>query len=208
MRGGSARSHRRIRPCLVALLAAFTGCGDDDSEPAAPTSTTSTTGVPSTSTETTDRVVTTTTAAGATDDEEALILERYLAYWDARFEVNEDPASADVGLLDEFATGAQLDAARAEASRLDSEGLAFRLPPNSVTRREPRVVSLADGVAEIQDCDINDGILYRTSTGEVVDDSVVTRNVSAVMRLVEGEWRLESATVLQQWDGVAGCALD
>jgi hypothetical protein len=193
--------------CLIALVVTLVACGDNDSEPAASTSTTALTVESSTSTETTADDVTTTTATEA-DGDEALVLERYLAYWDARFEVNQDPASADVALLDEYATGAQLDAARAEAARLDSEGLAFRLPPNSVTRREPRVVSLADGVAEIQDCDINDGILYRTSTGEVVDDSVVTRNVSAVMRLVDGEWRLESATVLQQWDGVAGCALD
>lgn len=198
---------RRMRLCSVALLVAVAACGDDDSEPDASAST-STTEVPATSTETTADASTTTTSAGGTGTEEALVLERYLAYWDARFEVNEEPASADVALLEEYATGAQLEAARAEAARLNTEGLAFRLPPNSVTRREPRVVSLADGMAEIQDCDINDGILYRTSTGEVVDDSVVTRNVSAVMRLVDGEWRLESATVLQQWDGVAGCALD
>ena len=49
--------------------------------------------------------------------------------------------------------------------------------------------------------------LYRPDTGEVIDDSVVTRSVSADMVLVDGVWKLERATVVQQWEGIAGCAL-
>ena len=60
---------------------------------------------------------------------------------------------------------------------------------------------------QLQDCATNDGIVYRVATGQVIDDSVVTRSVSATMRRVDGTWKLAEARVLQEWKGVAGCAL-
>ena len=57
------------------------------------------------------------------------------------------------------------------------------------------------------DCSINDTIVYRVATGEVVDDSTVTRSVSATMRKVDGVWKLASTSEIQKWEGVAGCAL-
>ena len=43
---------------------------------------------------------------------------------------------------------------------------------------------------------MNDGIVYRTDTGEVIDDSVVTRSVSAVMVLVDGAWKFASRRII------------
>jgi hypothetical protein len=65
----------------------------------------------------------------------------------------------------------------------------------------------SDVEATVQDCSVNDGVLYRVATGEIVDDSVVTNSVEAVLRLVDGSWKVESTRLLQKWEGVAGCAL-
>ena len=63
------------------------------------------------------------------------------------------------------------------------------------------------GAAWDQDCATNDGVVYRVATGQVLDDGVVTRSVEATMRRVDGAWRLADSRVIQEWKGVAGCAL-
>lgn len=136
-----------------------------------------------------------------------MILDRYLAFWEARFDANTEPVNPDDGRLADLATGAQLDNVREETRQRAEDGLAFRRPPDSITERRPRIVSVDGDTATIQDCAINDSIVYRVATGEVVDDTVATRSVTATMRLVDGQWRLESAREIQRWEGVAGCAL-
>lgn len=198
----------RIAPLLLVALLTVSACsGDGDgalpatSTGEGPTTTASTlTNVTSTTSSTTSE----TTAPD--DDPEAEVLDRYLAFWEARFAANTDPVDPEDPQLAEFATGAQLDNVREETRQRADAGVAFRRPGDSVTERRPRVVEISDDVARIQDCAINDSIVYRVTTGEVIDDSVVTRSVSATMRLVDGRWRLESAREIQKWEGVAGCA--
>lgn len=110
-------------------------------------------------------------------------------------------------MLAEFATGPQLDNVVAETRRRLDDGLALRSADPSKTSHDVTVIRQTGDRAELQDCFVNDGIVYRTDTGEVVDDSVVTRSVSADMVLVDDVWKLERATVVQQWEGIAGCAL-
>lgn len=138
---------------------------------------------------------------------EAEIVDRYLAFWDARFEANTEPVNPDDPRLADLATGPQLDNVREETKQRADAGLALRRPEDTVTERRPRIIEVEGDVATIQDCAINDSIVYRVATGEVLDDSVVTRSVSATMRLVDGQWRLEATRELQKWEGVAGCAL-
>ena len=83
----------------------------------------------------------------------------------------------------------------------------LRNPNDTITERRPTIVSIDGDEATIQDCSINDTIVYRVATGEVVDDSTVTRSVSATMRKVDGVWKLASTSEIQKWEGVAGCAL-
>lgn len=188
---------------VTALLAP--GCSGDD-EGSIPTTTSprrTSSSAPDDSTTTTS----TTAAPEATTEDE--VANRYRAFWDARFEANEDPPDPEHPGLREYATGPQLDNVLAETSRNRDQGLAFRRPSSSVYERRVRVVRVdaAGGTAALQDCVTNDGIVYRVSTGEVLDDSVGTRSLEAVMRLVDGEWRVESTRVLQEWEGVAGCAV-
>jgi hypothetical protein len=58
-----------------------------------------------------------------------------------------------------------------------------------------------------QEAGLADGIVYRVDSGEVIDDEVVTHSIDVTMRRVDGEWKVESAQLLQAWDGVEGCAL-
>jgi hypothetical protein len=155
----------------------------------------------------------TTTTQGSTEStaavasEEDLIKSRYAAFWDARFAANEEPVDPNAPALREVATGSQLENVVAETAKRKSDGLAFRRPANSVARRSVQVVEHGDGEATVQECSVNDGVLYRVATGEVVDDSVVTHSVEARLRIVDGVWKVESTRLLQKWQGVAGCAL-
>ena len=202
------RPIRRARiACAAALLIVASCSGDNEVIPASSSSTastTSTTDRPSSTTQTGD---TSTSTSAPADDVEALVADRYLEFWDARFEANTDPVDPDNPRLRDLATGEQLANVIDETQRRKDAGLAFREADDSVKERRVRVVNVEGDVATLQDCATNDDVVYRVATGEVVDDSVVTRNISAEMRLVDGQWRLAGAQELQKWEGVAGCAL-
>jgi hypothetical protein len=168
-------------------------------------------GAPAGRTTTTSRDLTTTSGPGdAADDgssSETLIKERYLKFWEARFEANEAPVNPELPALRELATGPQLERVLAETRANQEAGLAFRRPEPSVARHDAEVGAVVGDRADVRDCIVSDGVVYRTATGEIVSSTVTTRSVDAVMRLVEDSWRVESTSVLQQWEGVAGCAL-
>ena len=199
---GAARP--RCRSTFVAavalLLAACSGSGDEIVEPASTTSRAPTSA-------STTFTSTTTSPSGGHQPEEQDLVQRYIGFWDARLAANEAPPNPDDPALPEFATGPQLDNVVAETRRRLDDGLALRAADPSRTSHDVTVIGQTADRAELQDCFVNDGIVYRTNTGEVVDDSVVTRSVSADMVLVDGVWKLERATVVQQWEGIAGCAL-
>lgn len=202
------RPIRRARVALAAALLLVASCsGDDEAIPtssSSTSSTTSTTDRPISTTQTGDTSTSTSAPAG---DVEALVADRYLEFWDARFEANTDPVDPDNPRLRDLATGEQLANVIDETQRRKDAGLAFREADDSVKERRVRVVTVEEDVATLQDCATNDDVVYRVATGEVVDDSVVTRNISAEMHLVDGQWRLAGAQELQKWEGVAGCAL-
>ena len=148
-----------------------------------------------------------TTGTTAATDPVAVIVERYQAFWQVRFEANRDPVNPGDPRFAQYATGAQLENVTKETTQRRDQGLALRRPEPSITKRRVRDVKVSGDSATLRDCATNDGVVYRVSTGEVVDDSVATYNVEATMRLVDGSWKLAEAKVIQQWEGVAGCAL-
>ncbi len=220
---------RTITTTGLVLLAMAVGsvaaCGKDKPPTIAGASSTTsmgttTNGGPSDSLDPTSTSVTTTTGSTPTASglppasdadprsaEERLIIERYQAFWDARAAANAEPPNPDSPQLRDLATGSQLLNVIEETTQRKKDGLALRPAQPSKAEHRAAIRSLSGDTAELNDCSINDGVVYRPSTGDVVDDSVVTRNATATMRKIDGAWRLESASVIQTWKGVAGCAL-
>ncbi len=199
---------RRAALALATLCLVLASCsGDDDEAIPDSSSSSSSTSSSSSSTASTSEPDDTSSTTSAPDDVEALVTARYLEFWDARFEANIDPVDPDSAILRDLATGDQLANVVAETQQRKDAGLALRAADDPVKERRIRLVDVQGDAATIQDCATNDDVVYRVATGEVLDDSVVTRNISAEMRLVDGRWRLAAAQELQKWEGVAGCAL-
>ena len=202
-----------ISALCVALVLALAGCSDDDSDTAASsttaadrTSTTASTSSTSRDTTTTTTEATpVTTAPGTTAEQE--VIDRYVGYWNSRFNANAGVPNPDDPALRDFATGRQLDAVVAETqSNLDS-GVAFERAAEPHNIQRVTVVEIDGDRAVVQECVVDDGLVVSRDTGEVVDDSVSTHNVQAEMLRVDGVWKVSEARLLQQFEGVAGCAL-
>ena len=202
-----------ISALCVALVLALAGCSDDDSDTAASSTTTADRTSTTASTSSTSRDTTTTTteatpvttAPGTTAEQE--VIDRYVGYWNARFNANAGVPNPDDPALRDFATGRQLDAVVAETqSNLDS-GVAFERAAEPHNIQRVTVVEIDGDRAVVQECVVDDGLVVSRDTGEVVDDSVSTHNVQAEMLRVDGVWKVSEARLLQQFEGVAGCAL-
>lgn len=216
----SERSHSRSALVIAVafVLATFlAGCSDDD-EPAASTttspvetststSTSSTTSEPDTgSTTTTADESPPTTAPGTTPEQE--VIDRYVGYWNARFEANSGTPDPDAPGLRDFATGAQLEAVIEETqSNLDG-GLAIRDADDPHDFQKVTVVEIDGDRAVLQECVVSDEVLFNRNNGEIVNDVVATHNVRGELLRVDGRWKVSSARLLQRFEGVAACALD
>lgn len=214
-RCAQAAVHRHRCGALVALVVllcvGLVGCTDDDGATPS-TSTTesrrsSTTTGATTSTTTTGSITPSTsgsTPSGQTVEDE--IAARYIAYWDARFAANSGTPNPDDPALREYATGDQLDAVIAETRANLEQGLAFRPAEDPVDIQRVNVVEVQGDHAVVQECVVTDGVIFRRDTGEVVDGDVYTQNIRGELQRIDGVWRVSSARLIQQWEGVAGCA--
>ena len=189
-----ARRGRAALP-LIALIV-LVACRDGDDPITAPTTT-------SGPTSTTSQPTTTST----TLDPQADVVARYRMFWQVRFEANREPVNPDDPRFAEYATGQQLANVVKETSERRDNGLAIRRPEPSVADLRVQVLEIDGDTALLQDCTVDDGIVYRVQGGDVVDSEVVTYSVAATMRRVDGTWKLDHTNVIQKWEGVAGCAL-
>lgn len=190
-----------------ALAIALSACGGDDTS-ADPVRSTTTGRRPAT----TSSTVPATAPAGAptstvADPLHQEIIDRYIGYWDARFAANSGTPNPHDPALADYATGSQLDEVIAETQSNLDQGLALRRSSTPHNLRRVRVVSVEGTEAVVQECYVADGIVYRRSTGEVVNDDVATHNVRGELRLIDGTWRVSHTRLVQKWEGVDGCAL-
>jgi hypothetical protein len=198
---------------LVAVLLLVASCGGDDDSDASPepeTSTTeartTTTSRASSTTSTTRNSSTTTNAGNPGSSGEQEIIDRYVAFWDARFAANSGTPNPNDPALAEYATGAQLTAVVAETQENLDEGLAFRARPDPADFRQVTVVSVEGDQAVVQECFVDDGLVIERATGDVVNDTIATHSVRGELARVDGEWRVSSTRLVQRWEGVNGCA--
>lgn len=201
--GGQHNAARRlIGPAMFLILVA---CGGDakPGDVAAPSSTTSPVATSSSSTIPPSTNPTTST----TVDPAAEIVARYKQFWQVRFQANQPPPNPDLASLAEYATGPQLDQVRAETRKNLQEKTAVRHAANPTSRSSVKVIERGADEARLQECVVDDDVIFRYSTGEVLNSGVATHSVEATMRRVDGVWKLASARLLQRWEGVAGCAL-
>ncbi len=196
-RGWGWDRQRAASVALLTLSLLLLAACRDDADPIAGGSATTAAAVPTSAPATTP-----TTQDAATE-----IVARYNQFWEVRFEANRHPVNPSDPRFGQYATGQQLDNLLTETRQRRDQGLAIRRPDQSVAQRRVKVVDVVSESATLHECSVNDGVVYRVATGQVVDDSVVTRSVVATMRRVDGTWKLAETRVVQQWEGVAGCAL-
>jgi hypothetical protein len=218
---GRAALYRRwfTAPLVLAglALASCTGTGSDadgalpDAERSsseASTSTSSTTSSPvTTRVDGGGGVMSTTVLEVVTGPETQEVVDRYLGYWEARFDANAGVPNPDDPRLAEFATGRQLDQVRTETRANLDQGLALRAAADPANLQRVTVASLNGDRAVVQECAVSDDVVFRRDTGQIVNDSVVTYNVRGELERVQGVWRVAAVTLVQKWQGVAGCAL-
>ena len=207
----------------VALAACSSG-SDDASVPSSSTtpsagsddaSTSSTTAVPTTAPTTsapaTTEVEATPTTEPATELEasiEEVLADQIRGYFDARAAANAAPApNPDDPRLAEFAVGEELAAVVASTQgRLDA-GEAIR--PGDAGLADIRVGFVDAGAsgASAAACAVDDGVIYDLGTEVVINDDVVTHTYQIDLELHDGVWKVSRIVRVQQWEGVAGCAL-
>lgn len=224
----------RLVLIVLAIAIAATACGGSDdtvappeatpaaeviSEPASedtpePTETpaveASPTPAPTTTPEPTTAPVAEPTPAPNGDDPvtSADVAARVRAYFDAREAANSGPEPDPRDpRLEAVASGEALRAVRGETRRRAEAGQAIR--PGEQGLAEIRVAVAQGGPesATVSVCSIDDGVIYVVESGEVINDSVVTHNYLIDLVLGDGVWTVNRITRLQQWEGVAGCAL-
>ncbi len=152
------------------------------------------------------RATNVTSTTGAPSSPEQEVIDRYIAYWEARFAANSGTPNPDDPALREYATGAQLDAVIAETQSNLDNGLALQRRDDPASIRRVTVVSIEGDRAVVQECFVDDGLVVRRDTGEAVNDAIATHNVRGELDRVDGSWRVSEARLIQRWEGVAGCA--
>lgn len=213
-----------IAPLLALLIAAGCSSGEDttgstpttvavssttsttaaQTSTAAPESTEDTTGDP-------DEAVSTTTAETAADPEapiEEVVADRIRGYFSAREAANAAPApNPDDPGLAEFAVSEELAAVVANTQTRLEAGQAIRPGEQNLAEIRVGFVEAGASAATAAACAVDDGVIFDVATGTVVNDDVVTHNYQINLELHDGVWKVSRIVRVQQWEGVAGCAL-
>ncbi len=129
----------------------------------------------------------------------------YQSYWSMVLRVNDPPNPADPE-IPQRTTGDRLAALITLIQQNAMEGKSYRLPPDAKYEHDARVVSVAGDRAVVSDCNVDDGLIVNTATGEVVDAQVVTLSIEARLTRENGLWKVVSIDITDQQQGVAACA--
>ena len=138
---------------------------------------------------------------------------RYWLYWDA-FTAAHGPPWADPGFapLQELSTPDNWASLEAQLQSFADDGLVLELPDGSISEhriRLPEEVALTGAEGEevvLQDCWIDD-LVQRTVDGATVAEAREAKLMNVVMRVVDGEWRVDGVTrASAESDGVEQCA--
>jgi len=151
------------------------------------------------------------TTEPATEPESAIeevLADQIRGYFDARAAANAAPApNPDDPRLAEFAVGEELAAVVANTQgRLDA-GQAIRSGDAGLADIRVGFVDAGASGASAAACAVDDGVIYDLATDAVFNDDVVTHTYQIDLELHDGVWKVSRIVRVQQWEGVAGCAL-
>jgi len=164
-------------------------------------------------TSTTTTGSTTTTAAPQPTTEAPAAIEEVLAnrvrgYFDARAVANAAPLpNPDDPGLAEYASGEELAAVVANTARRRDAGQAIRSGDAGLAHIGVGFVSAEASSASVAACAVDDGVIYDLESGDLVNAGVVTHNYQIDLELIDDVWKVSRIARIQQWEGVAGCAL-
>lgn len=134
------------------------------------------------------------------------MIARYIGFWNARLDANTGTPNPDAPALAEYAAGAQLAQVKTETQTNLTDGVALRRAEKRIGIQRVTIVELGADHAVVQECVVDDAVVIRRDSGEVINDAVTTQNVRGELDRIDGKWRVTKAVLVQQWDGVAGCA--
>ena len=207
----------------VSLALAACSSGSDDASVQSSSATPSVESDSSTSPTTAPTTAPTTSASTATEVEaapttepttvpeapiEEVLANQIRGYFDARAVANAAPApNPDDPRLAEFAVGEELAAVVASTQgRLDA-GQAIRAGEAGLADIGVGFVDAGASGASAAACAVDDGVIYDLATDAVINDDVVTHTYQIDLELHDGAWKVSRIVRVQQWEGVAGCAL-
>lgn len=194
MSGRSRRGQLARWLLLLPLLLAL-GCSDGKKAATPPMSSSS-----AASTSTTSPG----TSSASSTDVGADVTKAYLAYWDMYLRVN-NPPSPDDPQIAQLTTGPALPALRDVIVTNRAQGLVLQAPPGGPGPHTVRLQSIDGSVAKLSDCAVDNLEVVRASSGEVVNKTIVTKLISAVLVNDAGRWKVSQYDFLKRWDGVTSC---
>lgn len=213
MQVGSVRSAAMRRALVTGLLAVTVltvsgACGSDEDPGEAATA--STQGVPSTTATSSPRPV--ATSAPATPDtamaaDEAAVRAAVDCYWQTIVEAN-DPPNPDHPGFDRCFTGPALERSRQLTEELLENGQRTSDPTVLTEQFRVRVSFTSEGVAEVNECVIDDGQLIDAFSGEVLNDATVSAEVGLQLNWIDGQWKVSDSVTTQRSEGRSLCAGD
>ena len=148
---------------------------------------------------------TTTTSTSVAESADQAAVRTVAEGWSkAAFRIGMHPDPNDPA-IERYLTGELLTGWRAEWTRRMREGLVTRdaVPSRSFYRIDR--ISIDGSMAVLNECVLDDGILYRKVDGVVIDDKTATLELRTVAVKTKGVWKL-SAREAKTLTGVAGCA--
>ncbi len=151
-------------------------------------------------------------------DLELYLARRYEAYWQAFDLARQAPSAnptADYPELATLAAGEQLELTYGELEDLSGLGHAIREPDSPAvpgldanSAHRVRIESLEQGVAELVSCLVNDQVRYDVTTGEILNERVITAQTRTTMAKADGTLEVIRSAAVGLDDGVAGCWLE
>jgi hypothetical protein len=204
----SVRPWRRVvgAGAGIALVLTLGACGSKSPSPSAePAATSSTTSTSVASTAAPDTSPPDTSTVDTVASVKLAVSEAYDAYWRTWEEAITAPVNPQHPGLDRYFTDIALERARTNLQKMVDKGTAGRPADNPVGKHTIRSIDTNGKVAYIEDCSVDDGVIYDVASGNVVDDNIATSLIAGTAINVDGEWKISNTLVKRRWDGVSLC---